>query len=54
MQNGVKLDMQFLAIYITRGCQGMRYNRETLEVRFRGRSIAEVLEMTVEGARGLW
>ena len=49
----VKLDMQFLAdVYIPcESCQGMRYNRETLEVRFRGRNIAEVLEMTVEEAK---
>jgi excinuclease ABC subunit A len=49
----VKLDMQFLAdVYIPcESCLGMRYNRETLEVRFRGRNIAEVLEMSVEEAK---
>ena len=31
-------------------CKGRRYNRETLEIRFKGRSIQEVLEMTVEDA----
>ena len=52
----VKLDMQFLAdVYIPcESCQGMRYNRETLEVRFRGRNIAEVLDMTVEEAKELF
>ena len=49
----VKLDMQFLAdVYVPcESCQGNRYNRETLEVRFRGRNIAEVLEMSVEEAK---
>ena len=49
----VKLDMQFLAdVYIPcESCHGMRYNRETLEVRFRGRNIAEVLNMSVEEAK---
>ena len=47
----VKLDMQFLAdVYVEcESCKGRRYNRETLEVSFRGRNIAEVLEMTVSG-----
>ena len=49
----VKLDMQFLAdVYVEcESCNGKRYNRETLEVRFRGRNIAEVLEMRVEEAK---
>ena len=49
----VKLDMQFLAdVYIPcESCQGMRYNRETLEVRFRGYNIAEVLSMSVGEAK---
>ena len=52
----VKLDMQFLAdVYVPcESCQGNRYNRETLEVRFRGRNIAEVLEMSVEEAKDVF
>jgi excinuclease ABC subunit A len=48
----VKLDMQFLAdVFVEcESCKGRRYNRETLEVSFRGRNIAEVLEMTVSEA----
>ena len=52
----VKLDMQFLAdVYVEcESCHGKRYNRETLEVRYRGRNISEVLELTVTEAKELF
>lgn len=52
----VKLDMQFLAdVYVKcESCHGKRYNRETLEVRYRGRNISEVLELTVSEAKELF
>ncbi|MGH2498597.1 MAG: excinuclease ABC subunit UvrA [Candidatus Limnocylindria bacterium] len=52
----IKIEMQFLPdVYVTcEVCAGKRYNREALEIRYKGRSIAEVLEMTVEEARGFF
>ncbi|MCV6591111.1 MAG: excinuclease ABC subunit UvrA [Marinobacterium sp.] len=49
----IKVEMHFLPdIYVPCDvCKGKRYNRETLEVKYKGRSIDEVLEMTVEDGR---
>jgi excinuclease ABC subunit A len=49
----IKVEMHFLPdIYVPCDvCKGKRYNRETLEVKYKGKSIDEVLEMTVEDAR---
>ncbi|MGV0910264.1 excinuclease ABC subunit UvrA [Martelella sp. FOR1707] len=46
----IKIEMHFLPdVYVTCDvCHGQRYNRETLEVRFKGKSIADILELTVE------
>ncbi|GLV14557.1 UvrABC system protein A [Alicyclobacillus hesperidum] len=48
----IKIEMHFLPdVYVPcEVCKGKRYNRETLEVRFKGKNIAEVLDMTVEDA----
>ncbi len=48
----IKVEMHFLPdAYVTcDACRGMRYNRETLDIRYKGRNIHEVLDMTVEDA----
>src|SRR3990167_2246254 len=48
----IKIEMQFLPdVYVTcESCNGKRYNREALEIHFKDKNIADVLDMTVEGA----
>ena len=48
----IAIEMHFLPnVYVTcEECKGRRYNRETLDIRYRGKSIADVLELTVEQA----
>jgi len=52
----IKIEMHFLPdVYVTcETCKGARYNRETLEIKFKGKSIADVLDMTVEDAQGFF
>ncbi len=52
----IKIEMHFLPdVYVTCDvCKGKRYDRETLEIKFKGKSIADVLDMTVEEAADLF
>jgi excinuclease ABC subunit A len=52
----IKIEMHFLPdVYVTcEECNGKRYNRETLEVKFKGHSIADVLDMTIEDAESFF
>ncbi len=52
----IKIEMHFLPdVYVPcEQCHGKRYNRETLEVRFKGKTIADVLEMPIEEAQGFF
>jgi excinuclease ABC subunit A len=52
----IRVEMHFLpdAYVACDVCHGKRYNRETLEIRYKGRNIHEVLEMTVDEARGFF
>ena len=49
----IKIEMHFLPdVYVTcETCRGRRYNRETLEIKFKGKSIADILDMNVEDAQ---
>ncbi len=52
----IKIEMHFLPdVYVTcETCKGARYNRETLEIKFKNKSIADVLDMTVEDTQGFF
>ncbi|WP_114964419.1 excinuclease ABC subunit UvrA [Alkalilacustris brevis] len=52
----IRIEMHFLPdVYVEcETCKGARYNRETLEIRFKGKSIADVLDMTVEDAQAFF
>ena len=52
----IRLEMHFLPdVYVPcEVCKGKRYNRETLEIRYKGKNISEVLEMTVEESLGFF
>ncbi|WP_241613996.1 hypothetical protein, partial [Rosenbergiella epipactidis] len=49
----IKVEMHFLPdVYVPCDqCQGKRYNRETLEIKYKGKNIHEVLDMTIEEAK---
>jgi excinuclease ABC subunit A len=51
-----RIEMHFLpdVFVVCDQCNGARYNRETLEIRWRGRTIAEILDMTIEDAQGFF
>lgn len=55
-QGILKIEMHFLPdVYVPcEICSGKRYNRETLEVRYRGKTISEILDMTIEEALGVF
>src|SRR3989338_4550225 len=48
----IKIEMQFLSdVYVTCDvCEGHRYNRETLEIKYKGKTIFDILNMTVDEA----
>jgi excinuclease ABC subunit A len=52
----IKIEMHFLPdVYVQcETCKGKRYNRETLEIKFKNKSISDVLDMTVEDAQGFF
>ena len=52
----IKIEMHFLPdVYVTcEECKGQRYNRETLDIRYKGKNIAEVLDMTIVQALGFF
>jgi len=52
----IKIEMHFLPdVYVTCDlCKGLRYNRDTLEIRYKGKNIADILDMTVKEAMGFF